>query len=74
MLKQQITHHDNATSDLAEEQEDDITALIENRTALPQRLVSKFHFVDLAGSERVSYITYLQRVRNADINKTNNKQ
>lgn len=60
ILKQQITHHDNATSVFAEEEQgdDDITALIENRTTLPQRLVSKFHFVDLAGSERVSYITY----------------
>lgn len=56
MLKQQITHHDNATSVLAEDN-DDITTLIGNRTTLPQRLVSKFHFVDLAGSERVSYIT-----------------
>ncbi|KAL9538046.1 hypothetical protein MBANPS3_011243 [Mucor bainieri] len=54
MLKQQITHHDNAASALAEDNDDDdITALIGNRTTLPQRLVSKFHFVDLAGSERL---------------------
>ncbi|KAK4517078.1 uncharacterized protein ATC70_000407 [Mucor velutinosus] len=54
MLKQQITHHDSATSVLAEDNNnDDITTLTGNRTTLPQRLVSKFHFVDLAGSERL---------------------
>ncbi|KAL9545029.1 hypothetical protein PS6_008454 [Mucor atramentarius] len=54
ILKQQIAHDDNATSVVAENKnDDDITTLVGNKTILPQRLVSKFHFVDLAGSERL---------------------
>lgn len=67
ILKQQIVHDDNATSVVAEnENDDDITTLVGKKTILPQRLVSKFHFVDLAGSERVSNITNYN-VRNVEI-------